>query len=153
MKHLSLLLFAALVVASTIYAQLSIGSFPESVAIHFDAKGAADGWMTKDRYRLFLTMFLLGLPPLLVWLMAGLPRLTQGKGQIPDNEYWFAPERRVATQAFLLQHAGWLGCLTSAFLIGAHILIARANAIDPPALALDRFVTMVLVFLRALAGG
>jgi uncharacterized membrane protein len=150
MKQLSFVVFAALLVATGIFTQLSIGSLPESVAIHFDAKGAADGWLTRDQYRLFQPLSLMGLPVLLVWLMAGLPRLTQGKGQIPDGEYWFAPERRSGTEAFLLRHACWLGCITVAFIFGAHIAIARANAVSPPTLASDRFLTMVLVYLVGL---
>jgi hypothetical protein len=35
-------------------------------------------------------------------MMAGLPRLTKGSGQVPDNEYWFAPERRQSTESYLL---------------------------------------------------
>jgi hypothetical protein len=147
MKQLSLLVFTALLLAGIIFAQLSISLLPESIAIHFDAKGAADGWLPRNKYRWFLPLFLVGLPVLLVWLMAGLPRLTQGKGQIPDGEYWFAPERRSGTEAFLLRHACWLGCITVAFICGAHIAIVRANAISPPVLASDRFLTMVLVYL------
>src|SRR4051794_5258082 len=150
MKRLSLLVFTTLLLAGIIFTQLSTSLLPESIAIHFDAKGAADGWVTRDQYRWSLPLVLVGLPVLLVWLMAGLPRLTQGKGQIPDAEYWFAPERRRGTEAVLLRHAYWLGCITVAFICGAHIAIVRANATSPAILASDRFLTMVLVFLCGL---
>src|SRR5947207_15149655 len=53
--------------------------------------------------------------------MAGLPRFTKGRGQIPDCEYWFAVNRQRQTEVFLLQHACWLGTLTVAVVYGIHI--------------------------------
>ena len=86
----------------------------------------------------------------LFWLVAGLPRYTNGKGQIPNCEYWFAQERRHLTESFLISHACWLGCLTVAVVYGIHISILRANAITPPVLATDRLITMVVVYLCGL---
>ena len=145
-----LLLFAALLVVATFFALSSFGELPERVAIHFDTNGAADGWMSRESYRLAILVGLVGLPSLLVWVMAGLPRLTKGSGQVPNNEYWFAPERRHATESYLLSHACWLGCMTVAIVYGMHILILRANAMSPPLLATDRFVLMLLVYLCGL---
>src|SRR5690348_1053900 len=109
-----LVLFAALIVVTTFLAVSSFGGLPENVAAHFDTNGAPDGWISRERYRLAILVGLVGLPSLLVWGMAGLPRLTRGNGQVPNNEYWFAPERRRATESYLLSHACWLGCMTVA---------------------------------------
>jgi len=145
-----LLLFAALLIVATVFALSSFGELQESVAIHFDTNGAADGWISRESYRLAVFVGLVGLPSLLVWGMAGLPRLTRGSGQVPNNEYWFAPERRPATESYLLGHACWLGCMTVAIIYGMHIQILRANAMSPPLLATDRFVLMLLVYLCGL---
>jgi hypothetical protein len=83
--------------------------------------------------------------------MARLPRLTGGKGQIPDHEYWFADERKDATESFLLAHSCWLGSLTAAIIFGIYLSIQRANAIVPAALATDQLSTMLLIYLCALA--
>jgi Protein of unknown function (DUF1648) len=128
----------------------SAGDLPEQVAIHFTADGLPDNWTTRDRYRVFMLLFLVGVPLLLVWAMAGLPLLTGGQGQVPNHEYWFAPERRRSTASFLLRHACWLGCLTAAVIYGLHVLIVRANVVAPPQLATDRLLTMVLVYLVGL---
>jgi uncharacterized membrane protein len=128
-----------------------IGHLPENVAIHFDGNGTPDGWATRDQYRVLIMASLLGMPLLLVSIMAGLPRLTKGKGQIPDGEYWFADERRRVTTSFLLTHACWLGCMTAAAIYGIHIFVTRANAVIPPMLATSRLITMILVFLCGLA--
>ena len=150
MNRLSRLLFPALLVVCTFFTLNSLGDLPEKVATHFDANGVADGWTNRDHYRLFIVLFLVGLPLLLVWVMAGLPRHTNGKGQIPNCEYWFAQERRHTTESFLIGHACWLGCLTVAVVYGMHISILRANAMTPPVFAADRFITMVFVYLCGL---
>ena len=89
-SRLSVYVFSALLVVCGLLAVKSIPSLPENVAIHFNAKNEADSWVSRDQYRVFILLFLVGLPLLLVWVMAWLPRLTGGKGQIPDHEYWFA---------------------------------------------------------------
>jgi uncharacterized membrane protein len=146
----SLLIFVSLLVIFNFLALNSIGDLPDKVAIHFDANGAADNWTTRETYRVFALLSLAGLPLLLVWIMAGLPRLTKGRGQIPDCEYWFSGDREKPTEEFLLQHASWLGTLTVAVIYGMHISIVRANAISPPLLATDRVLTMVFGYLIGL---
>ena len=89
-------------------------------------------------------------PSLLVWLLAGLPRVTNGRGQIPNAEYWFEQERRQTTQNFLINHASWLGIMTVAVVYGIHLTIVRSNAMSPPVLAIDRFITMVVIYLCGL---
>jgi uncharacterized membrane protein len=150
MKRLSLLLFLALIPVSTFFVLNGIGGMPDRIAIHFDVSGSADAWTDRGLYRLFILLSLVGLPLLLVWLMAGLPRRTNGKGQVPNSEYWFAQERRQSTEAFLLAHACWLGCLTVAVVYGIHVFILRANSNDPPELDSGRFITMLIVYLCGL---
>jgi len=150
MSRASLVIFISLLVIFTFLALGSTGSLPEKIAIHFDANGAADSWTTRETYRVFVLLSLTSLPVLLVWVTAGLPRLTKGRGQIPNCEYWFAGSRRQQTEAFLLQHANWLGTLTAAVTYGMNFLIVRANAIHPPLLATDRLLTMIVIYLFGL---
>ena len=151
MGHIhQLALLATFIGVAAFFAFSSVGGLPERVATHFTTSGVADGWTSREDYRLFILLSLTALPSLLVWLMAGLPRLTNGKGQIPNSEHWFAPERRHATESFLIRHAFWLGCMTVAVVYGIHMFILRANATTPPVLATDRFFTMVVVYLLGL---
>jgi hypothetical protein len=123
---------------------------PDTVAIHFDSNGLADGWTSRETYRIFVLLSLIALPLLLVWLMAGLPRLTNGRGQIPNPEYWLGEERRQETEMFLLTRACWLGSMTIAVVYGIHISILRANALTPPTLATSRLLTIVGIYLIGL---
>jgi uncharacterized membrane protein len=131
MNRLSPVLFCTLLIVLAFLTLNSIGDLPEIFAVNLGGGGAADGWTTRDDYRSLILLFLLGLPLLLVWLMAGLPRFTSGRGQVPNCEYWFAQERRHSTERFLMAHSCWLGCLTVAVVYGMHISILRANAITP----------------------
>jgi uncharacterized membrane protein len=149
-SRLSLYVFSALLVACTILTVTSSASLPDNVAVHFNAKSDADAWVSRDQYRILILLFLVGLPLFLVWGMAWLPRLTGGKGQIPDHEYWFANERRGATEQFLLGHACWLGAITVATIYGIHIALQRANAVTPATLAIDQLSTMLLIFICGL---
>jgi len=149
-SRLSLYVFSALVVVCAVMAVTSSGSLPDNVAIHFDAKNDADAWVSRDQYRVLILIVLIGLPLFLVWVMAWLPRLTGGKGQIPDHEYWFAGQRRAATEQFLIGHACWLGAITVATIYGIHIAIQRANAVAPATLSADQLSTMLLIFMCGL---
>jgi hypothetical protein len=55
-------------------------NLPGNAAVHFDAKKSADTLVSRDQYRVLILLFLIGLPLLLVWVMAWLPRITGGKG-------------------------------------------------------------------------
>jgi Domain of unknown function (DUF1648) len=108
--------FSALIVVFSVLIFNSIGQLPGKVAVHFDANGAPDGWMSRGEYGVFALLFVIGLPLILFAMMTGLPRLTSGKGLIPNSEYWFADERKQQTESFLLQHSSWLGTMTAAVL-------------------------------------
>ena len=149
-SRLSLYVFPGLLAACVLLLVRSSAALPDNVAIHFNAKNDADAWVARDQYRFLMLLALIGLPILLVWVMAWLPRLTGGKGQIPDHEYWFANDRRRDTERFLVGHACWLATITVAVIYGAHILIQRANAVMPATLASDQLLTMLLVYVCGL---
>ncbi len=134
---------AAFVVATT-------PALPPHVATHFGAAGLADGWMTRDGYRLFMLAFIVALP---LWIVAALgfaPRLWPRRVNIPNRDYWLAEERREETLGFLLGHACRLGMLIEAFIAAMHYLLLAANAASPPRLSTPLFVAMLLGFLGGL---
>jgi uncharacterized membrane protein len=151
MGHVNrLVLFAGVVALATILALNNVGELPKRVAIHFDGNGVADGWTSRENYRVYMLFFLIVVPSLVVWLVAGLPRLTRGTGQIPNAEYWFAQERRRTTESFLINHGSWVGIMTVAIVFGMHLLIVRANTLSPPILPIGRFMAMMVIYLFGL---
>jgi hypothetical protein len=144
-------LFAGCLVMAVAYALGTVDRLPETVATHFAKTEVPDVWVQRDHYRITLVLMLTLIPLLLVWLMARLPSLIEGRSMIPNSEYWFHPNRRQETEAFLLVHAIRLGVLVLASIVGLHVMILRANAKTPPALNVDQVVTMIVIFMIGLA--
>jgi uncharacterized membrane protein len=147
-SSLSVLLFSALLVVSIFL--VSTANLPENIAIHFGKNGLADAWKSRQEYRFLIVLALASFPLLLVALLAGLPLLTNGRGQIPNHEYWFTEERRKPTATFLITHACWLGCLTVAVIYGVHVTIVQANSVSPPILNTNRLMTILVIYLCGL---
>ncbi len=132
----------------------TIGSFsqlPPTVAVHFDAAGAADSWMTAASYSSLILFLMIVVPVLLILLFAVLPRVTGGRGQIPNSDYWLVPERAQDSLGFLFRHSCWLASMTLATLYGINLFILRANGVTPPRLDTERLFLMVFVYLAGLA--
>lgn len=129
------------------------GALPERVASHFDAAGLANGYMTRDDYRVFMLAFSFGLPLLVVALIGWLPRLAPNLINIPNRDYWLAPQRREAALATLDASALWLGCLLTAMAGGVHWLVIRANAVHPPQLENGPILALLGAFVAGLVCG
>lgn len=128
-----LLLWAAFVG----YVVLSADQMPERVATHFDAAGAPNGWMTRAEHVRFTLIFGTLMPAFVVGLFTFI-RALGGKGlNIPNKDYWLAPERQQATVDFVQRHGIWLAALMVAFIGGVHASILRANAHAPAVLPLS----------------
>ena len=145
--------FVALLVGATWFVLSTTASLPEYVASNFRGDGLANAFMHRDTYRWFMLAFAVGLPVVLVVLIAYLPRRFPGATNIPNRDFWFAPERREETLAYLTQCALQLGCLLTVFACGVHWLVIQANALKPPRLANGPFLTMLVVFLAILGIG
>ena len=145
------LIFVALLFAGAAFVVSTTAALPERVASHFGTGGHADGYMTRDGYRWFMLFFTAGFPPLIVLAIAGLPRLIPQYTNIPNREYWLAPERRAQAFDFLTTHALWFGILLVLFMCAVHWLVVQANAQHPPRLANGPFLMSLGLFLAALA--
>jgi uncharacterized protein DUF1648 len=143
-------LFVMLLIAVSGVVAGTSGALPERVASHFSAAGLANGYMSRDAYRIFMLAFGFGVPLVVVALIAWLPRLAPNLINIPNRDYWLAPERREATLAALDACALWLGCLLTAMAGGVHWLIIRANAGTPPKLENSLLFTLLGAFVSGL---
>jgi serine/threonine-protein kinase len=100
---------------------------PERVASHWDGAGNPNGYMSRDG---FVSFYL--------WLMVGLSTLFGGIGalvrvtpddavNLPNKEYWLAPERREATITTITQQMNAFTIMMNTFMIGIHQLSIMAN--------------------------
>jgi uncharacterized membrane protein len=144
------LLFALFVVCAGTFVWLTSIRLPALVASHFGGSGAANGFMPHAFYARFMLVFVIRLPALLVvltWLAIGSPKI---RINLPNKDYWLAPERRAETIAYLRSGILWFGTMLVAFLCYAHWLVVLANESQPAHLANSWFIGGLVVFLAAL---
>ncbi len=129
----------------------TVPNLPENVASHFGVGGAANGYMSRDGYQIFMLLFTIGLPAFMVTVIGSLPARYTKWSNLPHKDYWFAPEQRADSLAYLRQHAYWFGSLMVFFAAALHALVLDANARTPPHLAEVPFFVMMAVFLAGLS--
>lgn len=109
---------------------LAYPDLPDRVASHFDASGRADGFMPKGSFATLMAGLALG--DLLLFAGIGwlLGRMPASLINMPNKEWWLAPERRAATVAELAGQLHWIGAGTQLLFVAVFELTARANAGD-----------------------
>jgi uncharacterized membrane protein len=147
MRRYPPIVLAIFIIAATMFVYTSTERLPDLIATHFGAGNRADAWVTRDDYRLTLIAILVAFPMLMALLMGFLPRRFPRWTNIPNREYWLAPERQTESVRFLFAHGCWLGCLIVLMIVGAHYAILAAHRSAPPMLPLAVFLPMIVGFL------
>lgn len=131
----------------------SIFALPARVAIHFDASGDANGWISRESHTagfialgLGLSAFLLGI----AYIIRFFPASTLN---VPRQAYWRAPENYPRACAFFFTHTFWLAALSNLFMSVLNLGIVVANSAAAPAslvgnlsIATGLFATGLLVW-------
>jgi uncharacterized membrane protein len=109
-SRLPKLVFCLLAAAAVMQFFLYYPQLPATMASHFDGRGIPNGWQTK----LVFFAFFLGATLLATVVAFGVPRIIETlpaqQLNLPNKEYWLAPERREASLGFLRAHMAWFGC-------------------------------------------
>ena len=125
---------------------------PETVAIHFGAGGAPDGWAPK----MTNTLIFLGLYVLLFVMYWRSPRVLAVVPSrwvsLPHKEYWLEPEHQAEAARRLGRLMAVHGVLTFAFFAVVSLLTIRANLETPVRLAEGPFLVALVLYLAATAG-
>jgi uncharacterized membrane protein len=102
--------FALMVVCAVIYFSRLYPQLPAVVASHFDAHGTPNGWQTKQAFFgvfagvTFIAAFFVFLVPPLIAIVP--PQYVN----LPNKNYWLAPERIADAHRFLSGWFAWFGC-------------------------------------------
>lgn len=124
-------------------------SLPPVVASHFIAGGAANGFMSRDAYLRFTLTLLVGLPLLIAFLSSITTILPASFINLPNREYWLAPERQADTLSYIRNQGFRLGVILAIFVSFVHWLVLQANVHSPPLFPEPVFFVGMAVFLIA----
>ncbi|HTP39248.1 MAG TPA: hypothetical protein VMI92_06695 [Steroidobacteraceae bacterium] len=138
--------FLLLLLAAVVFIHKTGQRLPELMAAHFDASGAASGYMMRSSYLTFMSAIAAGVP-LFIALLQSLAIRQATSLRIPNRDYWLAEERREDTQAYLNLQGMRFGLLLAAFLCYVHWLVVQGNAAQPPRLSNAMFIPALVFFL------
>lgn len=140
-------LFLAIFVAAIAQAIYAFPQMPARMASHFAASGAPNGWMTKEQF--FAAYAVAFLPALVLefWVGRKVSRTSEARINLPNKEYWLAPERRAETFAYFQIFFAWYGCALLLLLVFVFGLAMRANLSPQPQLPTTPTLTAIGAFV------
>lgn len=120
---------------------------PPTAASHFGLSGQADGFMPRAAYLLVMCVAGSALPGIIViaqwWIMRKRPQ----RVNMPNRDYWMAPERREATIQAMTRHMMLFGFGLSLLIAFAHWEVVQANLRVPARLDSVRFAVAIGLFV------
>ena len=143
-------LFALYVACAAAFVWVTSLALPGLVSSHFGASGAANGFMTRTFYTVFMVAFVIGLPALMVFVTWHAVGNAKARINLPNRGYWLAPERRGETIGLLRVGILWFGALLVTFLCYLHALVVLANEAQPVHLAGSWFMGGLVVYFVVL---
>lgn len=142
-----------LIVCAAAFTWLINHRLPDPLASHFDADGEPDGFMPRALY-IAIMMAVTVIVPLFI---ATLTRFALSRAgariNLPNRDYWLAPERRAETIGFLTRQATQFAALLVLFMCWAQWLAARANSTTPQSLDSGLFFAGLGVFMACVILG
>ena len=120
---------------------------PAVMATHYDGSGTPNGWMSRST-AIGFQIFMLGVvAAAFVALPWALGRIGTALINIPNREYWLAPERRAESVLSLRRWMAALGCAAVLLLMVVTELNFRTNLETPPRLPAMPLLVCVSAFL------
>jgi hypothetical protein len=147
MHRLAWIFFVLCLAAAATFIVTTTNTLPEPIASHFGPGNAANGFMSRGGYLVFMLAFALVLPIFVAAMVGLLPRTRVNSINIPHKAYWLDPKRKEATLNALSSHGAWLGGLIALFIAALHYVLIIANSTSPPQLPADLFWMLLVGFV------
>ncbi len=90
---------------------------PDTIPVHFDINGAPDGFANRDTHLWLHTGFLVINIAFVAFVCWVVPRIPDSLVNLPNKEYWLAPERREKTHARMKSMLLWIATATALLFI------------------------------------
>ena len=140
-------LFFAIVLAAIAQCVHDFPLLPDRIASHFGASGMPNGWMTKTQFLVMYGVVLLPALAVEFWVSHQIKNKPDAKLNLPNKEYWLAPERRAETFGYFENFFAWFGCAFLFVVVFAMGLAMRANFDTPPQLPTGPIVSDIVGFV------
>ena len=147
MRRFFLPLFIALAASGAAFIIATAGDLPIQVASHFGRTDQPNAWSPRDTYVAITVGAATLLPLFLVVLITWLPRIFPGAMNLPNRDYWLAPEHRERSLAALADFGWAFGCLLALFIVG---VVVAANTNVPVQLPARPFQGLIAGFIAAM---
>jgi uncharacterized membrane protein len=126
-SRLPKLLFVLLALYAAVHFSYYYPQLPGIIASHFDARGVANGWQTKPAFfGVFVAMSALSVM-IGFGLAAIIGAVPMQLINLPNKQYWLAPERRTETLEYLKAYFGWFSCSLYVVMIVAFDYAVQSN--------------------------
>lgn len=123
---------------------------PQRMAAHFAADGYPNGWQSRESFFL-LTIFLCASSAVVAFLAPWqIASRENARINLPNREYWLAPERREATMRYIASTMSWFGCGLLFVLISGTFLALRANLAPDHRFSSEAMLLVMAAFLLSL---
>ena len=109
-SRLPKLIFLLLVLYAAVHFSLLYPHLPDRLAAHFNSRGTANGWQTKEAFfGVFVALSVLAavIGFLVPRIIAALPAQ---QINLPNKRTWLAPEHLAETTRFLTNYFAWSAC-------------------------------------------
>lgn len=81
---------------------------PDRLATHFNGSGEPNGWMSRSASQTFMLVFGFLFPLFIILVCSATRFLPVSLINIPNRQYWLAPERRIEASNYLFRQSLWL---------------------------------------------
>lgn len=145
--------YAFLVLVGLLMAAYYYPRMPERMASHFAADGRPNGWQPREGF--FLIMLMAGSLSAFIsfyapWRISSQPN---ARINLPNRDYWLAPERRTHTMNYISAFMAWFGCAVLSVLICGTFLAVQANLAPDRHFNSQAMLAVIIAFLLFLMLG
>ncbi len=151
MQKTSRVIFSVVVILCIVQAAYYYPLLPDRVASHFGASGRPDAWSSKS--------FFVGLYLAVVGLIAVLlpsigliiSKMPVSLINLPNKDYWLAPERKRETFAVLSRFFLWMAAATLLLLLDVfhqafRVHLGEARSLDHPVLSIVLYAAFAILW-------
>jgi uncharacterized membrane protein len=149
--HPARILLLALTLLGLFQAAWFHDRLPAEFGTHFDARGVADRTGGPVGFLLVQFAALVGMAAVFLFTPRLMRRVPTTHWNLPNKDYWLAPERRAEFEAWFAGHLAWIGCATQLLLVAIFHLVLTAATSESADLMRTAMPMLIGGFLVAVA--